>query len=412
MSAPASSRQAVHFLYLTRVDHPNEAIYTENLREYFNSVGIPTREIVMNVDGAERPELAQCLSGHAIAVLGFNWHLDHSAIGNRHFLDLARKANVPVIQWFIDHPSSRWPHFTRTRAGNSRFLFLSPYAETYFRRFVMPRCRSASVTGNTGISRHSRNDEFSRESFLARDIQCLLPLNLTRVGGSIEDAEQAVAALPPSLGAAVTSAIERAQHDLDHPIERHFFDDSRPDTSLEQPDLFHRCVQIIEETVQIRRRLKVFSVARSFPVLIQSDDVWADGDRAIAQFEQGVSMRDTLIRMQRARAVVSLTHVNDEIHNRVLNTLNAGAVAIIEDNAVHRRFFEHGKNALLFRHDDDSFRECLDLVCSRPDRAHEIAVAGRALRDDPRLRFGGYHKFMALAAPVPLSQRMRHWLAW
>jgi len=44
-----------------------------------------------------------------------------------------------------------------------------------------------------------------------------------------------------------------------------------------------------------------------------------------------------LRRFKRARAVVSLTHCNDELHNRTLNGLNAGAVNIIEDNAIHRR---------------------------------------------------------------------------
>lgn len=107
-------------------------------------------------------------------------------------------------------------------------------------------------------------------------------------------------------------------------------------------------------------------------------------------------MKETLGRMLRARAVVSLTHINDEIHNRTLNALNAGAVNIVEDNVVHRRFFKHGENALLFRYGDDSLRECLDVVCSHPDRAYEIAEAALSLRDDPRLRFGGYDNILRL----------------
>ena len=115
--------------------------------------------------------------------------------------------------------------------------------------------------------------------------------------------------------------------------------------------------------------------------------------------------------MQRARAVVSLSAVNDEIHDRTLNALNAGAVPIIEDNAVNRRFFTHGKNALLFRYDDDSLRECFDLVCNHPSRAYDIAQAGSALRDDPRLRFG-FEELMRLAqAPdPPFRDRIRNWL--
>lgn len=412
MSTRASSDQPARFFYVTRVDHPHEEIYGENLDDYFSSIGVPTRHIMLNQDGSRRPELAQCLNGDAIAVLGFNWHLDHSAIGKRHFLDLARRANLPVIQWLIDHPSTLWPAFVRTSAANSRFLFLSPYAESYFRRFVLPQCRSASVNGNTGTSRHSRQDDPSRASFMARDIQCLLPLNLTRIGGTIEDAEQAIAALPAPLGDAVTVAIEQAQNDLIHPIERHFYDGNPPHALLKSPDLLHRCIQIIEETVQIRRRLAVFSVARNYPVLIQSDAALTIADSTSARLERDVSMRDTLIRMKRARAVVSLTHVNDEIHNRVVNALNAGAVAIIEDNVVHRRFFEHGKNALLFRYDDDSLHECFDLVCSNPDGAYEIAEAGFALRDDPRLRFGGFDQLLALAqsSKPRFSDRILGWI--
>jgi len=145
-------------------------------------------------------------------------------------------------------------------------------------------------------------------------------------------------------------------------------------------------------------------VAREFPVLIQSDIAGANHmrDTGAASFEQGVGMMETLARMQRARAVVSLSAVNDEIHDRTLNALNAGAVTVIEDNAVNRRFFTHGKNALLFRYDDDSLRQCFDLVCSHPNRAYDIAQAGIALRDDPRLRFG-FQELMRLAEAPGLS---------
>jgi hypothetical protein len=59
--------------------------------------------------------------------------------------------------------------------------------------------------------------------------------------------------------------------------------------------------------------------------------------------------------------------------------------------------FEHGKNALLFRYGDGSLQKCLDLVCYQPQRAYEIALAGFALRDDPRFRFGGYGAILDLA---------------
>ncbi len=401
------------FFYIARIEHPYEVIAAENLRDYFGRIGVPTREIVMNLDGADRSELAQGLNGDAIAMLGFNWHLDHSWMGNGHFLDAARAAGVPVIQWIIDHPSSRWPDFKHSNAVNSCFLFQSSYAEAYFRRFIMPHCRSASVVGNTGAARYSRCDDLTRDKFLARDILCLLPLNLRRIGGTIEDAERHLAALPRRLRNAVTGAVERAQNDLVHPIEAHFFDNDPPRSVLWSARVFHQCIRLIEDIVQIRRRIAMFAVAREFPVLIRSDAAGAHHMRepGAARFEQGVGMRETLARMQRARAVVSLSAVNDEVHDRTLNALNAGAVPIIEDNAVNRRFFTHGKNALLFRYDDDSLRECFDLICSHPDRVYEIAEAGIALRDDPRLR-SGFEELMRLAeAPSLLFRdRIRNWL--
>jgi len=386
------------YLYITRVEHPNEAIYTENLSDFFAELAVPTREIVMQARGADRTELAACLAGDARAVLGFNWHLDHSCIGDEHFLHIAAAAGVPVIQWLVDHPSSIWHRFEHTSAENSCFLFNSGYSEAYFRQFVMPDCRSALMAGNTGTSRHSRIADLTPQGFLARDIKCLLPLNLRRLGGTIEDLDLEITHLPPRLEQAVRAAIAHAHDDLDHPIEWHFFNNSPPMDLLQISDLFHQCIRIIEDIVQVRRRLAVLSVAREFPVLIQSD-LAANYLPSVgaAVLESAPTMRETLTRIPRARAIVSLTHVNDEIHNRTLNALNAGAVNIIEDNVVHRRFFTHGKNALLFRYGDDSLRECLDIVCSRPERAYEIAAAGFAMRDDPRLRFAGFHNLLELA---------------
>lgn len=409
---PTASK--TRFFYITRIEHPYEIIAGENLRDYFGSIGVATREIVMNLDGSDRRELARCLNGDAIAVLGFNWHLDHSSgakrifNGKKSFLHGARKAGVPVIQWIMDHPSSRWLEFARTNATNSRFLFQSKYAEAYFRRFVMPHCHSASVVGNIGASRHSRCNDIGPDSFLRRDIPCLLPLNLRRLGRTIEDSERILAALPPQLRNAVVAAVERAQNDLVSPIEVHFFDNDPPRNLLRSPNLFHQSIRLIEEIVQLRRRIAVFAVAREFPVLIQSDIAGASHmrDTTIAKFEQDVGMIETLARMKRARAVVSLSAVTDEIHDRTVNALNAGAVPIIEDSAVNRRFFTHGKNALLFRYDDDSLRQCFDLVCSYPDRAYDIAQAGIALRDDPRLRVG-FQELMRLAQARRPSFRER-----
>src|SRR5262249_14515971 len=152
---------------------------------------------------------------------------------------------------------------------------------------------------------------------------------------------------------------------------------------------------VLEEKVQIFRRLHVIKIARDYPVLIQSDESarqFADGGPA--EFAQDVNMQLTLSRMPVARAVVSVSHLNDMIHDRTLNGLNAGCVNIIEDSLAHQRAFQNGKDALFFRYDDDSLRECLELVCSRPDEAYRIAEAGLSLRDEQPFRFGGFHNII------------------
>jgi hypothetical protein len=116
-------------------------------------------------------------------------------------LDAAAEARLPVVQWVRDHPSSRWPAFHKTTSANSAFAFLSPYSEAYFRTFIMPEARTGWSLG-TGTSRHSRIEDASFESYLARDIPCLLPLNLARIGGTLHDAERRLEALPYVLGAA------------------------------------------------------------------------------------------------------------------------------------------------------------------------------------------------------------------
>ena len=390
--------------YVTRIEHPNEVVYAENVLEYLALTGVPATEIVMNPDGAHRSELEQCLQPDTLGVLGTNWHLDHSCCGNQIFLQAAAAAGVPIIQWILDHPSSRWPHFTATNADNSRFLFLSAFSEAYFRRFIIPECRSGWTVG-TGPSRHSRVNQLTRRDFLARDILCILPLNVKRLGGTLAHVESRLAMLPGNLQRAVNDGIAAAQNDLQHPIERHFFDGSPPPNLLDTAGEMHQCIQIIEEIVQIRRRLGVFKIASEFPVLLQSDiaSEYLDNFSAAA-YESGVSMTETLVRMRCARAVVSLTHINDEIHNRTLNGLNAGAVNIIEDTPAHREFFTHGDNALLFRYGDDSLRECLELVCSDPSRAYDIALAGAALKDDPQLRFGGFDNLLRLSEPALSDQ--------
>ena len=101
--------------------------------------------------------------------------------------------------------------------------------------------------------------------------------------------------------------------------------------------------------------------------------------------------------MRLCRAVLSVSYANDMIHDRTSNGSNAGCVNILEDNLVHKGVFEHERNALLFRYDDNSLAECLDIVCNDPERAHRIAGAGMTLRDFQPLRFGGFDNILALA---------------
>jgi hypothetical protein len=221
---------------------------------------------------------------------------------------------------------------------------------------------------------------------------------LKRIGGHLEEIQARISTLKPNLGSAVGTAIESAMHDLDEPIETHLVAAlAAIGLELDVP-CFNSGLQMVEEIVQIRRRTMIFKVARDFPVLVQSDVAsrwWGEG--ATARLEENVDMRTTFQRMRGARAILSVSHVNDEIHDRTLNGLNAGCVNIVEDNVVHRRVFRHGENALLFRYGDDSLQECLDLVCNNPSRAYEIALAGFALRDDPRFRFGGFDNILKLA---------------
>src|SRR5262249_23249526 len=150
---------------------------------------------------------------------------------------------------------------------------------------------------------------------------------------------------------------------------------------VEEPNLLHYCVHLVTDAIQLRRRLHVFKIAQQFPVLLQSDIASSYlAKSGAARLEEGVSMKRTLGRMLGSRSVISLTHVHDNIHNRVLNALNAGAIPIIEDSKVHREVFTHGENALFFRYDDDSLREALSLVCFAPGEAFRIAEAGFKMR--------------------------------
>jgi hypothetical protein len=137
--------------------------------------------------------------------------------------------------------------------------------------------------------------------------------------------------------------------------------------------------------------------------LIQSDSASRPFQAgAKAAFKENQDIAVTWARLKLTRAHVSISNMHDMVHDRILNGLNAGCVNIVEDSYANRRVFEHGRDALFFRYDDDSLRECLELVCSNLERSYDIAAAGFARRDDAPFRFGDFQNILNLARrPFP-----------
>jgi hypothetical protein len=379
--------------------HEHDRVYAENLREYFGQIGIECRAFEFEAAG-RWPGLRRCLSENTIGVLGINAQLDQCWIGSRDFLYAAALRQVPVIHWILDHPSARWHEFSHATAANSRFLFVSEFAGRYFERYCLPGARVAT-TASVGPNRRSRIAALSREEYLARATACLIPLGLKRVGGTMAQARERLARVEASLRSPLSEAIERARNDLEGPLEAHLLAALASTGRELSGSEFHQCFQIVDDTVQIERRSHIFAVAARFPVAIQTDVAppiqMAEAAVTITTDAQTIAMAATAERMKSCRAVLSANYANDLFHDRTQNGLNAGCAAIVEDTPVHRRLFRHGRNALLFRYDDDSLAQCLDLVCHDPQRAYEIAQAGFALRDAPAVRFGGFDNILKLA---------------
>jgi hypothetical protein len=382
-------------MYICHCDHEHDRTYTENLVGYLVRQNVRCK--ILEFNPGFRPELEACLSNEATAILGYNSQLDHSWISSGSFMAAAESHNIPVIQWILDHPSQRWMEFNNSTSSNSRFLLNTKYCEQYFLQHCMPDAATA-IMGGVGPNHRARVTISSRDSFLSRPIRCLIPLSLKRVGGTMEKTQAAIAGLEAPLAAAINEAASNARHDLVGPLESHLVAALRR-SSLAIDDLtFNSCFWLMEECVQAFRRLKIFEVARGYPVLIQSDPsalTFITGANATAAVNVG--MQATLESMSQCQAVLSVSPLNDMIHDRTMNCLNAGGVAIIEDNLAHRSVFQHGMNALLFRYDDDSLHECLDVVCNQPERAYAIAEAGMRLRADPRFGFGEFHNIIELA---------------
>ncbi len=383
-------------IYICHTGHEDDCTYTENVIEYLEGRGIEGKALALNSSG-QRPELQQCLEDQPVAVLGFNSQLDNSWLSTGSFLAAAARRKVPVIQWILDHPSARWPEFKTSTAANSRFLLNTRFAQQYFHQFCMPGALT-DTTGGVGPSKRSRIGALSHDSFLSRPIQCLIPISLKRAGRTIADTQATMAALDGPLARAVREAHASAMFDLMQPLNVHLMAalDRLPQAVTD--GTFNSCYQVLEELVQGSRRLKIFEVARNFPVLIQSDETAAPHFQgAVAKLAENVGMQATMARMPSCRAVLSVSPLNDLIHDRTMNALNAGCVSLIEDNLAHRGVFQHGKDALLFRYEDDSLRECLDIVCNQPERACAIAMSGMALRDAVPFANCSFHAIVDLA---------------
>jgi hypothetical protein len=382
-------------VYIYTVGYEHDSTYVENIVQYLEGEGALCRSITLRADGF-RPELQLCIDDRATAVLSFNSTLDHSWLASGGFLAAAEQNGIPVLQWILDHPSSRWHEFYASTVTNSRFLLNTEQERQYFQAHCLPGAATAAM-GGVGPNKRSRIWRLTRQAFMERRVTCMIPLSLHRVRSMAEN-DEAQSALSARLSDVARQAIGRAQFDLDRPLHQHLVAALASYNTEVPAPTFNALCHIVEQAVQTVRRLKIFSVARKFRVLVQSDDSARPYfEAADSTLETNVAMQYTLARMPSCRSVLSVSPMNDMIHDRTMNALNGGCVAILEDSPTARSLFKHGKNALLFRYDDDSIEECLDLVCNKPERAYEIAQAGMALRDHPRLRFGQFHNILDLA---------------
>lgn len=91
--------------------HENDTCYTENIFEFLSKNGVDHDSRVLS-EPFSLQELAAYRDGcHSTSLLGFNSQIDHSWIGDAPLTLAAGRHGIPVLQWILDHPSSRWPEF-------------------------------------------------------------------------------------------------------------------------------------------------------------------------------------------------------------------------------------------------------------------------------------------------------------
>jgi hypothetical protein len=233
----------------------------------------------------------------------------------------------------------------------------------------------------------------------------LIALGLNRLGRTSAEAQAEVDGLEKAVGHSVRKAISRARFELDQSLEIHL------SAALDESGIvlgqraFSHCFRLVNDSVQYLRRAQIVKTASQFAVHIQSEEATRgliDGGRA--KFRSNVGTPETLESMPHCKAVLSVSPVNDSIHDRTCNALNAGCLPILEDNRAHRGLFVHGENALLFRYDDDSLSECLARVFSGPQHIYPMANAARALRDAAPFRFGSFSNMLDLAGTAGLTR--------
>ena len=365
------SEPAKVYIYFT--DHEQDRTYAENVVQYLEGEGVLCRSIALRAEGF-RPELQLCIDDRATAVLSFNSTLDHSWLASRGFLTAAEQSGTPVLQWILDHPSGRWHEFYTSTATNSRYLLNTEEERRYFEKYCLPGALTAT-TGGVGPNRRTRIGRLTHDKYMQRRFMCMIPLSLNRVRTTVEN-DEALSALEAPLFEIAHHAIATARFDLTGPMHGHVVAALAAFNKEVTTPVFNAICQIVEHSVQIIRRLKIFKAARKFPVLVQSDQsAKSYFEAAEAALETNVTMEYTLARMPTCRSVLSVSPMNDMVHDRTMNALNAGCVAILEDSVAAKRVFTHGRNALLFRYDNDSIEECLDIVCNNPEQAYKIARA-------------------------------------
>jgi hypothetical protein len=377
--------------------HENDVICKENIFEFLSERGVDCGSIDLGSPHATE-ELRRSLAlGQEISLLSFNSQIDRTFVGGEPLVVVAARYGVTVVQWILDHPGVRWPEFNHSEPATSRFLFHSRYSQAYFAKYCCPQASTATA-GSVGPSWRSLSKTESFEGFVQRPVSCLIAVGLTRLGATAAATEAEIECLDPLLALSLRNAVSHARFDLERPLEIHL------SAALENGGLvldnvaFNRCFRLFQNSVQHLRRAEIIQVASHFGVHIQSDETaHALITGGQASFRVNVSTVETLDKMAHCRAALSVSPVNDSIHDRTCNALNAGCLPILEDNRAHRELFCHGENALLFRYDDDSLAECLALACDNPERTYPVAERAAAMRGQPPFRFGSFSNIVALA---------------